>query len=146
MEFDKDPHPGVCLACIKSKSKRQPFPRSNSHASRPLELVHTDVAVFTKPALDGSKYFLILLDDHTRKLWLINLKRKSEVTQYWENFVKFRENSTGHKVATLTCPIVLRSDNGGEYTSHLLDAFNKSKGITHQFTEAYTPEQNGRAE
>ena len=34
-------------------------------------------------------------------------------------------------------------DNGGEYLSKLWDKFLKGRGIHHEFTSPYTPEQNG---
>ena len=37
----------------------------------------------------------------------------------------------------------LRSDNGGEYISHEFIQFNDSKGIIHETTCPYTPQQNG---
>ena len=49
-------------------------------------------------------------------------------------------NLTGLKIQTL------RSDNGGEYTSNEFAKFCASKGIVHQFTNPYTPEQNGVSE
>ena len=42
--------------------------------------------------------------------------------------------------------MVLRSDNGTEYLNHNLGDFLKSKGVLHQTTTRYTPEQNGAAE
>ena len=39
--------------------------------------------------------------------------------------------------------MLLRTDNGGEYMS---TEFQKSKGIQHELTIAYTPQQNGIAE
>ena len=41
---------------------------------------------------------------------------------------------------------VLRSDNGGEYTSNSFAKFCTEKGISHQFTVPYCPQQNGVAE
>ena len=49
------------------------------------------------------------------------------------------ENQTGKKVK------VLRSDNGGEYTSHAFDGFCRQEGIRRQLTVPYTPQQNGLA-
>ena len=59
---------------------------------------------------------------------------------------KFREfeaittNECGQQIGTL------RMDNGGEYLSKEFNAYLTSKGIKHQLTIAYTPEQNGVAE
>ena len=43
-------------------------------------------------------------------------------------------------------PKVLKSDNGGEFTSNDLEDFLKSKGMIHQYSIAYPPQQNGVAE
>ena len=50
------------------------------------------------------------------------------------------ENATGLRVRTL------RSDNGGEYVSHDFTKFCADRGIFHQFTNPYTPAQNGISE
>jgi hypothetical protein len=41
---------------------------------------------------------------------------------------------------------VLRSDNGGEYTSNQFEAYLKAEGIAHQTSAPHTPQQNGVAE
>ena len=50
------------------------------------------------------------------------------------------ENETGLRVRAI------RTDNGGEYTSQQFNEFCADKGIMHQFTNPYTPEQNGISE
>ena len=41
---------------------------------------------------------------------------------------------------------VLRGDNGGEYISNKFTKFCADKGISHEFTVPYSPQQNGVAE
>ena len=41
---------------------------------------------------------------------------------------------------------MLKSDNGGEYTSNAFDKFFRQEGIRRQLTVLYTPEKNGVAE
>ena len=43
-------------------------------------------------------------------------------------------------------PSVLRSDGGGEYISNSLNDYMKCRGIVHQTTAPYSPQQNGVAE
>jgi len=50
------------------------------------------------------------------------------------------KNQTGQKVK------VLRSDNGGEYTSKEFKDYLASKGIKHQLSIPRRPKQNGNAE
>lgn len=40
----------------------------------------------------------------------------------------------------------IRSDNGTEFTNHILNSFLVSKGISHNFSGPYTPQQNGVVE
>ncbi len=46
-------------------------------------------------------------------------------------------NESGERV------IKLRTDNGGEYMSAEFEEYLRSKGIQHELTVAYTPQQNG---
>ena len=61
------------------------------------------------------------------------------------------EKHTGHQIMKLNILTeedvkVLRSDNGGEYTSNKFTKFCEDKGILHEFTVRYCPQQNGVAE
>ena len=49
-------------------------------------------------------------------------------------------NETGLKIKTL------RTDGGGEYTSAKFENFLKQKGIRHEISAPYSPQQNGVAE
>jgi hypothetical protein len=51
------------------------------------------------------------IDDHSKKTWIYLLNSKSEVFKRFQEFIALMENQTGTKVK------VLRSNNGGEYTS-----------------------------
>lgn len=55
-------------------------------------------------------------------------------------FVAMAENFSNCQLVTL------RSDRGGKYMSHEFNAFLQEKGIMHQCTMPYTPQQNGVAE
>jgi hypothetical protein len=48
----------------------------------------------------------------------------------------------GWKISAATSFEAIRTDNVNQY----LDSFPKSKGIDHQISAPYTPEQNGAAE
>lgn len=54
---------------------------------------------------------------------------------------KYRvENQLNQKIQ------ILRTDNGGEYASTAFRVYCQDHGILHQYTVAYTPQQNGLAE
>ncbi len=119
-----------------------PFPKqSTKKTSRPLELIHSDLCgPMNVESIGGSKYVLTFTDDYTRYVTVYFLKSKSEVLSKFEEYVNMVENMTGQKVQNL------RTDNGGEYVSDDFTKFCTSKGIFHQFTNLYTPEQNGTSE
>ena len=68
------------------------------------------------------------------------LKTKDEVCQCFKEWQAEVENSRGRRVK------ILRTDNGGEYVSHALEAHLKTCGVRHELTILKTPEQNGAAE
>ena len=55
------------------------------------------------------------------------------------------ENLSGQKMQRLNIK-TLRSDNGGEYVSNDFNRFCDERGISRQFSNPHTPEQNGVAE
>src|SRR3954467_13400215 len=42
--------------------------------------------------------------------------------------------------------MAIRSDNGTEFKNYTMDEFLSDEGIKHQYSAAYTPQQNGVAE
>ena len=120
-------------SCITSKQTRVLFPSSAKYkASKPLELIHGD--------LSGSKYFLLLVDDCTRMLWVSLLKQKSESFKVFKSFKVQAEKEKESKI------ICLRTDNGGEFTSNEFISFCSEHGIKIHFSTPYTPQQNRAVE
>ncbi|CAI6000269.1 unnamed protein product [Closterium sp. NIES-65] len=134
--------PSKCPDCTTGKLPRTSFPTSTTRASAPLELVHTDVCgpMQTPDREKGSKYFIIFLDDFSRLSWVTLVKTKDEVAKVFKRWIRYAEREAGAKVK------ILRSDRGGEYMGKDLESFLEDKGITHQLSVAYTPQQNGAAE
>ena len=130
-----------CRACQQGKQSRLPFKQSTWRATEKLKLIHTDVAGPHKtPSLNGSRYFLIFIDDYSRMCWIYFLKFKSEIAGEFWKFKQWIETQSGHKIQAL------RSDNGKEYTSNQFNLFCEEAGIVHQLTAPYTPQQNGVSE
>ncbi|KAL4271407.1 hypothetical protein GQ457_13G027700 [Hibiscus cannabinus] len=132
----------VCEVCQKGKQTKLSFPVNQAwRASEKLQLVHTDLCGPMRiSSLNGSRYFLIFIDDFSRWCWVFFLKQKSEVFDVFQRFKANYENQSGKKIKTL------RSDNGSEYTSRQFASYLKKLGIHHQLTVVYTPQQNGVSE
>ena len=131
----------MCNACIEGKMTRKPFPRSETQSDCALDLIHSDVCGPMKVAsFGGRRYFVTFLDDYTHCVAVYIITKKSEVLSKFIEFVTERECQSGQKVK------ILRSDNGGEYTGQAFREYCSKKGIIQQFTNAHTPQQNGKAE
>ncbi|KAA0066633.1 hypothetical protein E6C27_scaffold979G00520 [Cucumis melo var. makuwa] len=92
------------------------------------------------PSMGGSRYFISIIDDFSRKEWMYTLKQKDEAFGKFLEWKKQVKNQTGRKVK------YLRTDNDLEFVNNKFNNFCKSKGITRHFTVTYTPQQNGLAE
>ncbi|KAI3521063.1 hypothetical protein L1887_10522 [Cichorium endivia] len=132
----------VCEGCLMGKQSREFFPQYKTwRASKPLELVHTDVCGPMKTiSIGGSRYVLTFIDDFSRKLWTYFMKEKSEVFRLFKTFKSLVERQSEHQIKSI------RSDQGGEYNALCFQEFLKESGIHHQLTTRYTPQQNGVAE
>ncbi len=133
---------GVCEPCAEGKQHRAKFPKGEAKRSDiVLGLIHSDVCgKISTESLGGAKYFLTFIDDKSRHTWVYVLKQKSEVFQKFIEWKAMVEKSTGQKMQ------VLRTDNGGEYTSDEFRRYLRGEGIKHELTVPKTPQQNGVAE
>lgn len=132
----------VCGGCMMSKQTRRPFPSKTSFsATRFLELVHGDICGPISPSTDaGNRYFLLLVDDYSRFMWVYMLKNKSEAFEVFKKFQAKVENGTSNRIG------VFRTDRGGEFVSKEFTAYCEDRGIVRHFTAPYTPQQNGVVE
>jgi transposase InsO family protein len=94
----------------------------------------------TVASLGGFMYYVIFIDDFSQKTWIFFMKTKDEVFNRFQEFRAQVENLTGKKIK------VLRSDNGGEYTSRDFSDFCKEAGIKRELIVPYNPQHNGVAE
>jgi transposase InsO family protein len=140
LDSKAEPDP-VCEACKAGKMHADPFPTSSTRASRPLQLVHSDVHGPVKVSThQGYRYWVSFIDDFSRFKAVYLLKRKSEVFGAFKQFKAWAENLTGQMMGSL------RDDKGGEYMSREFEAFCIDHGIQRQHTVRNRPQQNGVAE
>jgi len=132
----------VCDGCTLGKQHRIPFPHQSSfRASQGLELVHADLCGKISPPTPGGKeYFLLVVDDHSRYMWVELLKTKDEALSHFKKIKQQAELEHGRKLKAL------RTDRGGEFNSNLFTVFCNETGIKHYTTTPYSPQQNGVVE
>jgi len=126
----------VCDGCALGKQHRTPFPQMSSYrAEKGLQLVHTDLCGHI-----GASYFLLVVDDHSRYMWVEMLKHKNQALECFKKIKLRAELECGNQLKAL------RTDRGGEFLSNMFSVFCTEGGIKHYTTTPYSPQQNGVVE
>jgi hypothetical protein len=134
-------HHELCKGCALGKYTMTAFSSSDSRAAGILDLIHSDVCgPMSSQSLIGSLYYVVFIDDFSRKSWIFFMKTKGRVFSRFQEFKSLVENQTRKKIR------VLRSDNGGEYTSKEFMDFYAGEGIRRELIVPYNLQQNGVAE
>ena len=89
-----------CEACVLGKMQKKPFPKQSQHrATRPYEIVHSDVCgPMQVESKGGSKYMLTFTDDFSRYTTAHFFKSKGEVLLKFIEYVNSVERHTGHQI------------------------------------------------
>lgn len=130
-----------CAACQEGKQARLPFKNVGSRATRPLELIHSDMCgPMESTSYGGKRYFISFIDDHTRMVHVYFTKDKLSIFDIFKDYKNKVENQLDCKIKTI------RTDNGKEYCNSNFERFLANCGITHQTSNPYSPQQSGVAE
>ena len=130
----------VCESCLEGKMTKRPFKAKGYRATKPLELVHTDVCgPINIPARGGYEYFVTFTDDYSRFGYIYLMRQKSET------FTKFREYKAETEKQLELQIKELRSDRGGEYLSGEFKSYFAQVGIVSQLSAPRMSQQNGVA-
>ncbi|KAL4586016.1 hypothetical protein LXL04_010646 [Taraxacum kok-saghyz] len=131
----------TCDSCAKAKLTRLPFPTSSIKTVECFDLIHCDIwGGYRTPSFTGARYFLTVVDDYSRAVWVFLLKHKHEASTYLVDFcfmVKTQFNKAIKRI---------RSDNGGEFVSTEMQDFYATQGIVLETSCVKTPQQNGVVE
>jgi transposase InsO family protein len=114
------------------------FPKAVSYrATEVLELVHGDLCGPIMLATHrGRWYFLLLVDDYDRYMWLQLLTSKDQAVEAIKRFKARVEAESGKQLR------MLRTDHGGEFTSMEFAAYCIEEGVVRHHIALYSPQQN----
>ncbi|KAJ9532258.1 hypothetical protein QJQ45_010342 [Haematococcus lacustris] len=137
--------PAVCVGCVKGKQhKNVAFagpPPNAAPVTAPLGLIHMDVCgPMHARARDGSLYVATFLDEHTKLSVCVPISSKAQVPDTVRTVIEELETQSGYRCKAI------RTDNGTEYVNSRMREYCASKGIVHQHSAPYSPQQNGAAE
>lgn len=129
----------LCSICLHAKKTRDVFSLSTNNAVEVLDLINCDLwGPYNTASTCDVFYFLTILDDYARFLWIYLLVEKWEVANTLKNFVNMVQTQFGKTIGSV------RSGNGTEFIC--LKEYFDEKGILHQTSVAGTPQHNGRVE
>ena len=129
-----------CQMCVLGKQHRMSFLKGTHNVKACLEYTHADLWGPAKVNTFGeNRYFLSIIDDFSRKVWVYLLKSKDQTLESFKTWKTLVENQVDRKVKCL------RTDNGLEFCNTAFDNFCKENGIQRHRTVPYTPQQNGVA-
>jgi hypothetical protein len=129
-----------CEPCLDAKQVKSPFGTRLTKATQPLQLIHSDLCGPLDASIGGGRYWMTVKDDFTGFVRVEVLKHKSDAAQALLDVMCAWERITGKRVKCV------RTDNGGEYVSRPLLLALRKQGVQHQYSDPYTPQQNGVAE
>ena len=128
----------ACDFCIMAKQHK--ISRRSSKSDSSQELLHMDMCgPLEVQSLGGSRYLSTYLDDFSKLAVIVLLALKSDVLATTMLVIRCLEQLSGRSL------VKARSDNCTEYVNKNLAQFFNSKGVVHETTARYTPEQNGAA-
>ena len=140
----KDGNFDFCSICATAKMRAKPHVTSESEHPEDVKGSHFSVDLCSPMSVEsagGKKYFMVLIDRFTRRGFIYFLRGKDDAVNVLTEFLAEIRATLG----VITVRIV-RSDNGGEFTSDAFKLALKSELIWHELTQPYSPEQNGIAE
>jgi hypothetical protein len=86
LEFSTE-HQELCKGCALGEYTKTTFPSSDNRAAGILDLIHSDVCgPMSSASLSGCLYYVIFIDDFSRKSWIFFMKTKAQVFNQFEEF------------------------------------------------------------
>jgi hypothetical protein len=115
----------ICDGCILGKQHRKAFPQaSDVRASQGLQLVHADLCGHISPKTPGGcSYFLLVVDDYSRYMWVEMLKAKDQALDYFKKIKQRAELESDRKLKAL------RTDRGGSSLPNFSQFFAMSREL-----------------
>ena len=133
-----------CEICCQSKMAQSPHQHVNEDNQRcgKMDKIHLDLVgpLAVISAHGAYSYFQAGIDVGTRLSFVNLLQRKSDALAISKVAIAALECEAKTNLKSL------RTDGGGEYVSAAWKQFVQDKGIRHELTAPYSPQQNGMAE
>ncbi|CAI6011147.1 unnamed protein product [Closterium sp. NIES-65] len=137
----------ACVPCVEGRQRAAPHSSQFPPTEAPLQTLHMDVWGPARVRGQGQeRYFLLVVDDYSRYTTVFPLRSKGEVTEVLIDWIRAARLQLRQSFGSDFPVLRLHSDRGGEFSSGLLRAYCRARGIRQSFTLPDSPQQNGIAE
>ena len=127
--------------CQLAKHTRHVYSSLPYNPSHPFSVIHSDIWGPSRVKnINGTRWFVSFIDDHTGTTWTFLMKEKSETATIFQSFHSMISTQFQSKIQ------VLKTDNAKEYFNSVLGSYLSNHGIIHISSCVDTPQQNGVAE
>jgi len=106
----------ACTDCSLGKQARDSFKGHIDKATNHGDVIHSDVVGPLPFSVSGARYFVTFIDEVTRFVTAVPIKRKSQVLECFKEFKVMFERQFNCTIKSI------HSDNVGEYTTTLLQS------------------------
>ena len=137
---DKKTNKFFCEGCVFGKQQRNTYPTltEKERDTTPGTYVHIDLCgPMSTASIGGALYFMLCKDNNTGYMVIFFLKKKSDALIYLKQLVSLMKQELQIDIQRI------KTNQGGEFKNHQFQAYTQDKGIIHEFSAAYTSEQNG---
>ncbi|KAI0995269.1 hypothetical protein K3495_g12913 [Podosphaera aphanis] len=128
-----------CETCIRANIKNRFSKRIAPHPAKRLAVISVDVAGPFPVSIRGNSYFAEVIDNWSRKVWILLLTRKSELPDKLNELSIILERQSGEEI------LAGRSDGAPEILK-IFGVWRSKRGIVTQTTAPYSSNQNGTVE
>ncbi|CAI5536127.1 unnamed protein product, partial [Closterium sp. Naga37s-1] len=137
----------TCVPCVEGRQRAAPHSSQFPPTEAPLQTLHMDVWGPARVRGQGhERYFLLVVDDYSRYTAVFPLRGKGDVTEVLIDWIRAARLQLRQSFGSDFPVLRLHSDRGGEFSSGLLRAYCRARGIRQTFTLPDSPQQNGIAE
>ncbi|CAI7814400.1 unnamed protein product, partial [Closterium sp. NIES-53] len=137
----------TCVPCVEGQQRAAPHSSQFPPTEAPLQTLHMDVWGPARVSGQGrERYFLLVVDDYSRYTSVFPLRSKGDVTEVLIDWIRAARLQLRQSFGSDFPVLRLHSDRGGEFSSGLLGAYCRARGIRQTFTLPDSPQQNGIAE
>jgi len=141
----------TCGLCTATKMVKFPHANTVERCERPLQRIYTDIAgPITPPTRSGMKYYVVFIDDYTRRKYPYALANKSGMLEAFKLFRVAAETDLARSIQDYrleaVCLRCVRSDNGGVFTAAVFQQYLTQHNIRAERTVPYSSPSNGVAE